>query len=344
MTRYGGDLRRRQVLAGSLLLPPLALTLSGFTSIEALFAPKAELWPYWQDHNPNDQRRIDHGAWRKLLAGHILTDGQGLNRFNYSAVTAENRRSLNAYINALADLPITDLNRDEQLAYWINLYNALTVKLILQHYPVATIRDIDISPGLFSDGPWDKPLVTIEGHPVSLNDIEHRILRPIWQDPRIHYAVNCASVGCPNLQAEAFTGENLDSLLDAADRGFVNSPRGRALGGRPAHRLFDLYLVWLRLWRERCCRDRTPGAFCRCRSRPGFGRRRGYQRPRLRLDPQRWEEFIETRPQSGPDQQYHGHGNGHHQDLQGQAHAPIVAEAVTAGTHHQGCCSDAQLG
>lgn len=98
--------------------------------------------------------------------------------------------------------------------------------MILTQYPVASIRDIDISPGFFADGPWDKKLVKIEGEQVSLNDIEHQILRPIWQDPRIHFAVNCASIGCPNLLPQAFTAANTDQLMDEAARAYINYPRG----------------------------------------------------------------------------------------------------------------------
>jgi hypothetical protein len=123
-------------------------------------------------------------------------------------------------------VPVRSLRRDEQLAYWINLYNALTVKVILDHYPVKSIRSIDISPGFFSDGPWGKPLVRVEGKEMTLNDMEHRVLRPIWKDPRIHYAVNCASLGCPNLQPRAFTAENAEELLALAAREYVNHPRG----------------------------------------------------------------------------------------------------------------------
>ena len=99
------------------------------------------------------------------------------------------------------------------------------MQVVLDHYPVASIRDIDISPGLLADGPWRKALVKIDGEPVSLDDIEHRILRPIWDDPRIHYAVNCAALGCPNLQREAFTAANTGRLLEQAARDFVNHPR-----------------------------------------------------------------------------------------------------------------------
>ena len=105
------------------------------------------------------------------------------------------------------------------------------MKTVLEHYPVASIRDIDISRGVFVDGPWRVKLVEIDGEPVSLDDIEHRILRPIWRDPRIHYALNCASLGCPNLQPTAFTPANTQALLEQAARDFVNHPRGVRLEG-----------------------------------------------------------------------------------------------------------------
>lgn len=117
------------------------------------------------------------------------------------------------------------------MAYWINLYNALTMQVVLEHYPVDSIRDIDISPGWFSDGPWGAKLVGVEGEQLTLDDIEHRILRPIWQDPRIHYAVNCAAVGCPNLQPEPYEGETVDEQLDRAARAYVNHPRGATVTG-----------------------------------------------------------------------------------------------------------------
>lgn len=102
----------------------------------------------------------------------------------------------------------------------------MTVKTVLEHYPVDGIRDIDISPGLFADGPWGKELVEVAGEPLSLDDIEHRILRPIWRDPRVHYAVNCAALGCPNLAPRAFTAANTEAQLEAAARAYVNHPRG----------------------------------------------------------------------------------------------------------------------
>ena len=147
-------------------------------------------------------------------------------RIAYGEVSPSDRVALDRYISSLAATEISGYSRAEQFAYWVNLYNALTVQVVLQHYPVASIRDIDISPGLLSDGPWGKTMLTIEGNKIRLNDIEHRILRPIWGDPRIHYLLNCASVGCPNLSSLAVTAENSERLLEQAARDYVNHPRG----------------------------------------------------------------------------------------------------------------------
>ena len=194
-------------------------------SIEALFAPSAKLWQSWTAHDPNAAARIDHAAWGRILASYLRADRDGVNRFAYGAVTAADKAALDGYVAGLEATPIDRYNRAEQFAFWVNLYNVLTVKLVLEHYPLAGIREIDISPGWFAIGPWDKKLITVAGQAISLNDIEHRILRPIWRDPRIHYALNCASVGCPNLRLEAFTADNAEAALDAAARDYVNSRR-----------------------------------------------------------------------------------------------------------------------
>jgi hypothetical protein len=204
----------------------LLVSLTGLVFIERLFAPRAELWPRWQAHHPASTETIDHTAWQRILETYLSPGPDRVGRFAYGRVTPADRETLDAYIQRLTETLVSTLNRAEQLAYWINLYNALTVQVVLDHYPVESIRDIAISPGLFAIGPWDKQLAEIEGEAVSLNDIEHRILRPIWRDPRIHYAVNCASIGCPDLQASAFTGAGAEALLEAAARAYVNHPRG----------------------------------------------------------------------------------------------------------------------
>ena len=213
------------------ILSLAALPLAGF--VDKLFSPSADLWERWTAHDPNSRKTIDHAAWDRFVGIQVQPGQDGVSRLPYGAIPAADRDALRVYVAQLAALPISRFSRKEQLAYWINLYNALTVQVVLDDYPVESIRDIDISPGLFADGPWDKELVEIEGEDVSLNDIEHRILRPIWKDPRIHYAVNCASIGCPNLLTKAFTGATVEAQMDQAARAYVNHPRGsRVTGGK----------------------------------------------------------------------------------------------------------------
>ncbi len=199
----------------------------------ALAAPEAELWPRWQKHDPASTRTIDHAAWQAFLGKYVAAaHPSGVNRFRYGDVNKQDRSALDGYVARLETVPISAYGRNAQKAYWINLYNALTVKVVLDHFPVKSIKDISLSSGLFGGlfggGPWKAKLVTVEGEKLSLDDIEHRILRPIWRDNRVHYAVNCASIGCPNLQAEPFTAENLERLLDRGALEYVNHPRGVA--------------------------------------------------------------------------------------------------------------------
>lgn len=209
----------------TLVAAGLVLALGGFAFFEAWLAPKAEPWPRWLAYDPASLIRIDHARWDKFLKANVERGPEGVNRVRYGRVSGTDRRALGEYLESLAGVPVDRLNRDQQRAYWINLYNALTVDLILRSYPVASIKDID--------GAWDQKRIAVAGEPVGLNDIEHRILRPIWKDPRLHYAVNCAALGCPDLQATAFTAENAEALLDAAAGTFVNHRRGaRVENGR----------------------------------------------------------------------------------------------------------------
>lgn len=203
----------------------LIISLSGFSTIEALFAPKPDLWARWLDHDNASTMTVDHSDFDKFLKAYISTDSDGLNRFDYAGAQRTGYAMLKRYIETLGTTKVDELNRDEQMAFWINAYNALTLRVVLAHYPVASIRDIDLGEGFFADGPWDEKVINVEDEALSLNDIEHRILRPIWNDPRIHYAVNCASIGCPNLASAAYNSENLNEMLDQAARTFVNAPR-----------------------------------------------------------------------------------------------------------------------
>jgi len=190
-------------------------------------APKAELWPRWQKHDPSSRQKIDHGAWDGFLKKFVVAPHpSGINRVRYQAVTAVDFKSLQDYLRSMQAVVISTYNRNEQKAFWINVYNALPSDLVLSRYPLTSIRDINISPGFLVRGPWGAPLFSIEAEKLSLDDIEHRILRPIWKDNRVHYAVNNASLGSANLQPLAFTGDNTEGLLEKGAREFINHPRG----------------------------------------------------------------------------------------------------------------------
>ena len=108
-------------------------------------APEADLWSRWERHDPAGAARVDHAAWDRFLSRYLVTDHPSrINRVRYGDVTAEHRRELDSYIGDLQAVAVSELNRDEQEAFWINLYNALTVKVILDHYPVSSITKIDI--------------------------------------------------------------------------------------------------------------------------------------------------------------------------------------------------------
>ncbi len=210
----------------------VALVLIFASAVSAAGAPQAELWPRWEAHDSTSTTKIDHSQWGAFLDTYLITDHHsGVNLVPYGEVSAGDRAALQHYVAQLEGVSVSELNRDEQMAYWLNLYNAVTVELILEHYPVDSIRDINISGRAFNRHPWDAALVTVEGEDISLNDIEHRIIRPIWQDPRIHYAVNCASMGCPNLHPQPFTRENYRSVFDSAAREYINHPRGARFDG-----------------------------------------------------------------------------------------------------------------
>ncbi|MEJ5377556.1 MAG: DUF547 domain-containing protein [bacterium] len=210
-----------------LLIISFILMRNSTMLFSASAAPKAELWHRWQAADPWGTTRVDHGPWQAFLKNYLVTDDpSGVNKIRYSYVTPQDKTLLEHYLKELQAVRVSELKREEQKPYWINLYNALIVKVVLDHYPVESIQDINISPGLLSRGPWGAKLLKIQGEGVSLNDIEHRILRPIWKDNRVHYALNCASLSCPNLQPEAYTAENMEELLERGVRDYVNHPRG----------------------------------------------------------------------------------------------------------------------
>ncbi len=163
-----------------------------------------------------------HTDWTVLLGKYVKASPDGLNRFDYGGLKANAADSakLDAYVAQFATLDMENLTRAEQYVTWVNVYNALTVQYIRDRYPTKSIRSGYII------GPWKKVFTTVDGEKISLNDIEHEVLRKDWSEPRTHYAVNCASYGCPNLKTTAWEVTTLEADLTQAARDYINHPRG----------------------------------------------------------------------------------------------------------------------
>ena len=196
--------------------------LLAFTVAPAMASKPKLLDSYWEASGSGAP--VDHAAWDQFITDYTVLGESGVRLVDYAAAGSNGRADLQAYLAHLQSIDPTTLPRPEQFAYWANLYNAATVEVILEEYPVESIRKIGGS--LFSPGPWGEEVLEVAGRALSLDNIEHGILRAIWGDPRVHYAVNCASIGCPNLGATGFRGEGLEEALDAAARDYVNHPRG----------------------------------------------------------------------------------------------------------------------
>ncbi len=170
--------------------------------------------------NPEQSPLANHQAWNQLLKKYV--SAQGL--VNYRGLQAD-KESLAAYLQELATHPVQDnWSRDEKMAYWINAYNAYTVKLIVDYYPIGSITS------LHNGKPWDVPWIKLGDKTYSLNQIENSILRPVYQDARIHFAVNCAARSCPPLLNQAYTAQNLQFLLESQAKKFINNAQYNALG------------------------------------------------------------------------------------------------------------------
>lgn len=203
---------------------------------------RADLEATFAKFDPDSTRTVDNSAFAEVLGRYLTMSDSGVTLLAYGAVTKADRDLLKDYTRALQATDVTALNRDEQFAFWANLYNAVTVELILDRYPVDSIRDI--TNGWFSIGPWKIDLMKMQGVDLSLDDVEHNILREFWDDNRVHYAVNCASIGCPNLYAEPFEGATLDATLTKNAKAYINHPRGvevRENGGLHASRIYSWF-------------------------------------------------------------------------------------------------------
>jgi hypothetical protein len=215
----GQSLSARTVVSAKATLIVCWLMLNSGVS-----AAVPEPWDFWLPADATLTHSIDHDLWQGFLDRVIVRDDQAaMNLVRYGSVSAADRMMLDRYLLAMQALDPRNYARSEQMAFWINLYNAVTVRVVLDHPDESSIRDMGA--GLFSRGPWSDRLITVAGKEMTLDDIEHRILRPLWQDRRIHFALNCASIGCPELAATAYRANNLEGMLDAAEIAYVQSRR-----------------------------------------------------------------------------------------------------------------------
>ena len=173
--------------------------------------------------------QIDHSQWDILVKKHVTKDGF----VDYKGFLKD-QNVLQNYLKMLSENPPSDSwSVQELLAYYINTYNAYTVELILENYPVKSIKDIN--------GPWTKPIVPIGDKTLSLGGIENGILRKM-NEPRIHFAINCASISCPNLLNEAYTADKIDAQLDKVTRSFINSSKNEiGVNQLKLSKIFDWY-------------------------------------------------------------------------------------------------------
>ncbi len=139
---------------------------------------------------------------------------------DYSGLKS-NPNELRSYLDQTATVSEADFNswtQERQLAFFINLYNAGTLLLIIDHYPVASIKDIAAD----SEGPWELPVVSLFGKKITLNHLEHRIIRKSYDEPRIHFALVCAALGCPDLRNEPYTAQKLNQQLEDRGKSFIS--------------------------------------------------------------------------------------------------------------------------
>lgn len=193
-----------------------------FFSAAALSAQPTGLTQHWLPHNENSTATIDHSAFTAFLQNYVAVRDNAPNLVRYAQVTPASHKALEAYIDNLAQIPLDDYNREQQLAYWLNLYNAALINLVLDYYPVDKVLDI----GDAASGPWAVPVATIDSIRLTLGDIRNKILRAIWQSPTVLYGMSWAAIGGPELRAIAYIGKGIYLQLRDSAKRFVNSPQG----------------------------------------------------------------------------------------------------------------------
>jgi hypothetical protein len=182
----------------------------------------------------------DHQSFGELLGDIVSVQGRQ-SRVDYPQLI-QARGKLDHYLESLSSVSRTSFdgfNKDQQLAFLINTYNGYQLRQVIDHYPIKSIKDV----GSFFSSPWSKEFFTLFGEASSLDFVEHQLIRKLFKEPRIHFAVNCASISCPPLSNEAYVAPRLNDQLDAAASNFLNDAEANYLKGKTlyASKIFDWY-------------------------------------------------------------------------------------------------------
>lgn len=188
-------------------------------------APKAKMIEFWNDYEPDSGLKLNHSTWQSMLDKYLDDmHPSGVNRFNYDQVTDQDKQLLIQYLDFLQGMDPRQLNRPRKKAFWLNLYNATIVSMVLASKPEQSIKGIGSI--------WRKKRLVVARQKMSLDDIEHGVLRPLFNDPRIHFGLTPATIGSGDLPAEAFTGDNVEELLERNTQDFfVSGNKGAYIEG-----------------------------------------------------------------------------------------------------------------
>jgi hypothetical protein len=176
---------------------------------------------------------VDHSIYAELLKKYVING-----KVDYAGFKSEEAK-LDQYLKLLEAVDSKSLSQDEQFAFYANAYNAWTIKLILSRYPdIESIKDL----GSLFKSPWKKEIVRLDGEVMTLDNVEHDILRPRFKDPRVHFAINCAAISCPPLSSEPYRGDKLSDQLNDSTRSFLNNPNSYKFDGN------DFYVSRIFKW------------------------------------------------------------------------------------------------
>ncbi len=161
-----------------------------------------------------------HFEWNRMLKSYVDEEGG----VNYKGWKKE-QEALRGYLKAMGQMETEGFTENDVLAYYINIYNAATVDLILTHYPLESIKDIEID----GNSAWEHPFILLNEKAITLNHLENEIIRKQFNDPKIHFALVCAAKSCPKLHNRAFTGENLNEVLTTLTTEFINNAEANTI-------------------------------------------------------------------------------------------------------------------